>query len=206
MGNNFVPLRPALFRRAIVLSCAVALCLGALRETAGQNAPDRLSTSPGAGRHWVGTWAAALVPRAASPQAPAAPAGQPPPAPPLNFNNQTLRQIVRVSVGGPQIRAVFSNAFGTAPLMVGAASIALRDTAETIVAGSRRPLLFSGKPAASIAPGAVLVSDPVSLTIPDLADVAVDMYLPGDTATAGSPLSHHTGNGAVQTNNRKSVV
>jgi lysophospholipase L1-like esterase len=106
---------------------------------------------------------------------------------------------VRVSIGGPQVRAVFSNAFGTAPLTVGAASIALRDTGETIVAGSSRPLLFSGKSAGSIAPGAMLVSDPVSLTIPDLADVAVDMYLPGDTAAAGSPLSHHTGNGAVQT-------
>jgi lysophospholipase L1-like esterase len=125
--------------------------------------------------------------------------GQAAPAPPLNFNNQTLRQIVRVSIGGPEVRAVFSNAFGTAPLRVGAASIALRENADTIVAGSSRPLLFSGKPSAAIAPGAVLVSDPVTLPVTDLADVAVDLYLPGDTAAAGSPLSHYTGGGAVQT-------
>ena len=127
-------------------------------------------------------------------------AGQPAPAPPLNFNNQTLRQIVRVSIGGPEVRAVFSNAFGTAPLRVGAASIAMRDKGDAIVSGSSRPLMFSGKPSATIAPGAVLVSDPVTLTVPDLADVAVDLYLPGDTAAAGSPLSHYTGGGAVQTN------
>ena len=68
------------------------------------------------------------------------------------------------------------------------------------MSGSSRPLLFSGKASAAIAPGAVLVSDPVTLAVPDLADVAVDLYLPGDTAAAGSPLSHYTGGGAVQTN------
>jgi lysophospholipase L1-like esterase len=159
-------------------------------------APQRAA----ADRHWVGTWATGLVARAATPTPAPAAAGQPPPAPPLNFNNQTLRQIVRVSIGGSDVRAVFSNAFGTAPLQVGGASIALREKAEAIAAGSSRPLLFSGKTSAMIAPGAILVSDPVALNVPDLADLAVDLYLPGDTAAAGSPLAHHPGNGALQTN------
>jgi lysophospholipase L1-like esterase len=184
--------------RGVVVVVALAAATGAPRAAAGQETAGR-SAPLGAGRHWVGTWAATLVARAAVP--PSAPvAGQPAPAPPLNFNNQTLRQIVRVSVGGPEVRAVFSNAFGTAPLSVGAANIALREKDDTIVSGSSRPLLFSGKPSAAIAPGAVLVSDPVTLRVADLADVAVDLYLPGDTAAAGSPVAHHTGNGAVQTN------
>src|SRR5688572_12051696 len=178
-------------RRVITVAVALAAVAGAPREAAGQGAE---------GRHWVGTWAAALVARAAVPPAAAPAAAQRPPAPPLNFNNQTLRQIVRVSVGGPEVRAVFSNAFGTAPLRVGAASIGVRDKGDTIVSGSSRPLTFSGKASATIAPGAVLVSDPVTLTVPDLADLAVDLYLPGDTAATGSPLAHHTGGGAVQTN------
>jgi lysophospholipase L1-like esterase len=157
-------------------------------------------------QHWVGTWATSLVARAVTPPAPAgqpaaAPtAGQPAPAAPLQFNNQTLRQIVHVSIGGPQVRVVFSNTFGTAPLAVGAASIAIRDKGAAIVASSKTPLTFSGKSLAAIAPGAVLVSDPAILAIPDMADVAVDLYLPGDTTASKSPLSHHTGNGAVQTN------
>ena len=196
----------------IVVAVAVGVAAGAPRDAAGQGA-NGPSTPLEAGRHWVGTWAATLVARAAVPPPAAAAstplgagAGQPVPAPPLNFNNQTLRQIVRVSVGGPQVRAVFSNAFGTAPLRVGAASIALREKDDTIVSGSGRPLLFSGKPSADIAPGAVLVSDPVTLRVADLADVAVDLYLPGDTAVAASPLAHHTGNGAVQTSENRSWI
>src|SRR5688500_15261668 len=165
-------------RRLIALAVAVGIIIGGARQAAAQNAPLEAgrSTSLAAGRHWVGTWAATLVARAAvPPPAAAAPStplgagpGQPVPAPPLNFNNQTLRQILRVSVGGPQVRAVFSNALGTAPLRVGAASIALREKDDTIVSGSGRPLLFSGKPSAAIAPGAVLVSDPVTLRVADL--------------------------------------
>ena len=177
-------------RGFIVVAVAAGVLAGAPHNAAGQ----------GAGRHWVGTWAATLAARAAVPAPAPVAAGQPAPAASLNFNDQTLRQIVRVSIGGPEVRAVFSNVFGTAPLRVGAASIALRDKDDTILSGSSRPLAFSGKPSATIAPGAVLVSDPVALSVPDLADLAVDLYLPGHTAAAGSPLSHHTGGGAVQTN------
>jgi len=153
------------------------------------------ATSVQAQTHWVGTWGTALVMRPVA--APAAAAAQAPPPP--NFNNQTLRQIVRISIGGPQVRAVFSNAFGTAPLTIGGAAMAIRDKGAAIEAGSSRRLTFSGRATATIAPGAVLLSDPVTLTVPDLADLAVDLYLPDDTAASMSPVSHHTGNGALQT-------
>jgi len=148
----------------------------------------------GRGEHWVGTWATAVVPR---PQAaPGAAPGRGPVA--LNFNNQTLRQIVHVSLGGSRVRVVLSNAFGTSPLAVGAASVALRQKDSAIVAGSNRPLTFSGSATTSIAAGAIAVSDPVSLTVPALADVAIDVFLPADTAASTSPLTTH--NGALQTN------
>jgi lysophospholipase L1-like esterase len=128
-------------------------------------------------------------------QAPAAGRGG---APPLNFNNQTLRQIVHTSLGGTRARVVLSNQFGTAPLAVGAARIALRDKDASIVAKSDRALTFSGSPTTTIPAGAVVLSDPVSITIPQLSDVAVDIYLPGDTAASPSPLTTH--GGARQTN------
>jgi len=171
--------------------------------------------------HWVGTWATAVVVR---PQAPAAPLtlpptasgqpnacqpaafgpgpgagrgnGQAPPAP-LNFRNQTLREIVHVSLGGDRVRIVLSNAFGTMPLEVGAAHVALREKDAAIQSKSDRPLTFSGSPSTMIAAGAVVVSDPVSLPVPAAADLAIDIYLPGDTASP-SPLTTHQG--ANQTN------
>jgi len=144
--------------------------------------------------HWVGTWATAVVPR---PQA--APGGNPGPGPaPLNFNNQTLRQVVHVSLGGGRVRVVLSNAFGTSPLVVGGASVALRQKDARIVGGSNRPLTFSGNPTTTVAAGAIAVSDAVTLTVPALADLAIDVFLPADTAASPSPLTTH--NGALQTN------
>jgi lysophospholipase L1-like esterase len=151
--------------------------------------------------HWVGTWAAAEVgrPQVAPPPLPSPP-GQPPPAAPapfVHFTNQTLRQIVRISIGGSRLRVVLSNVFGTAPLSIGGAHLALRDKGASIVAASDRALAFGGVAATTIPPGAIVVSDPVDLMVPALADLAVDLYLPGQTDTP-SPLTMH--GGALETN------
>jgi lysophospholipase L1-like esterase len=135
--------------------------------------------------HWVGTWATAVVEQAATPT------GQQAPAPPA-FANQTLRQIVHVSLGGDQVRIVLSNTFGTQPLEVGAAQIAVRAENATIVPASRRALTFGGRLATLIPAGAVVFSDPVRVRVPALADLAIDLYLPGDTAAVGSPLTTHS--------------
>ena len=112
---------------------------------------------------------------AAASATPAAPAGGgrgqgggrggPPPVP-INFNNQTLREIVHTSLGGDRVRVVLSNAFGTSPLTVGAAHVALREKDAMIVAKSDRPLAFGGSPSVNIPPGSTVVSDPVVLTVP----------------------------------------
>ncbi len=151
--------------------------------------------------HWVATWATALVARPSQPAQPAAvaePAGQAaqPQAPP-RFSNQTLRQIVHTSIGGQRVRVILSNAFGTSPLRVGGARLGLRQTDSILVAGSAQPLTFSGRPSTSIPAGAVMVSDPVSLAVPPLSDLAIDLYLPDDTGASPSPLTSH--NGALQT-------
>jgi lysophospholipase L1-like esterase len=93
---------------------------------------------------------------------------------------------------------VLSNAFGTAPLTIGAADVSLHGKEAAIVPNSTRALAFGGAASATIPPGAMLFSDPVSLTVPALADLAIDIYLPGDTAASPSPLTVH--NGARQTN------
>jgi lysophospholipase L1-like esterase len=163
--------------------------------------PSVLSAQTG-GEHWLGTWATSEVARPQTPPTPVpgpppfmrneCPAGVPPAAGFMHFTNQTLRQIVHTSIGGSRVRVVLSNAYGTVPLTVGAAQIALRGTASAVQQGSGRPLTFSGKPTFTIPPAAIAYSDPVNLVIPQMADVAIDLYLPGSTNIA-APLTMHTG-------------
>jgi len=198
------------FRRAL-LGCVVTLAV-ALPALGQSNADER----------WAATWATALVvrppappPAPATPAAPAAPAAppaaaastpaapaapaaaRPPQPPPLTVSNQTLRQIVHTSIGGARVRVVLSNVFGTAPLEIGAAAIALRAEGAKVQPGSVRPLTFAGKPTATILAGAVLVSDPVALTVAPTSDLAIDLYVPGDLGVGPSPVTTH--NGASQT-------
>jgi lysophospholipase L1-like esterase len=167
---------------------------------------------------WIGTWSTAEVGRPLSPlppapllpafmanQCPTTPTSAiaPPPGqsfallPFTHFTNQTLRQIVHTSIGGTKVRVLISNAYGTAPVMIGAAHIALRDKEGAIRGASGGALNFSGRPTMTIPAGAIAYSDPVNLTVPAMADLAIDLYLPGNTSGAAMFTIH---NGAFQTN------
>jgi lysophospholipase L1-like esterase len=128
--------------------------------------------------HWVGTWATAVVARPQNP--PQAQNQKGPAAPQLKLSNQTVRQIVHTSIGGSKARVVLTNAFGSAPVTIGAANIALRAEGAKIVAGSGHALTFNGRPGMTIPAGAVVLSDAVNLAVPVMGDVAIDLYLPGD--------------------------
>jgi lysophospholipase L1-like esterase len=158
-----------------------------------------------ANEHWVGTWSTAVVAHPRSVPAESAAAYQAPstPLPQLirskvgfedggpHFANHTLRQIVDTTIGGERVRVVFSNAFGTDSLEIGSAQIALQESDSAIVAKSSMPLTFASRRSATIPAGFVLVSDPVSLTVPDFARLAIDLYLPSDSATWTSPATTH---------------
>ena len=158
----------------------------------------RLAAQAGRSEHWVGTWATAVV---SSQQTVTLPASlrrlQPPgqegaqrvqlPQPIQSFNNQTVRQIVHTSIGGSRARLVFSNAFGTAPLTIGAAQVGIRAEESGMASGSERPVTFGGTASVTIPPGAVLFSDAIDLTVAPYSDLVVDVFLPGDTA--GAPLT-----------------
>lgn len=146
--------------------------------------------------------AAPPAPPAAGPAAPAAGPGGGGGgrgfAPPATVNNQTLRQVVRTSIGGSKVRVVLSNAFGTAPIQVGGASVALRDKDAAIQPATSKMLFFAGAPTATILAGATLVSDPVDMTLTPLAELAIDVFVPGDLGVSPSPVTTH--NGSSQTN------
>jgi hypothetical protein len=99
------------------------------------------------------------------------------------FKNQTLRQIVHTSIGGDRVRVRFST-FGAGALVIGEARIGQSGAGGTVEPGSDRPLTFGGKPSITIPPGAPVVSDAVELQSPALSDLAVSIYVPGDTGPA----------------------
>jgi len=152
----------------------------------------------------VATWGTAQAQYRAAGRGGAAPAtptpASPPPAPvsgparrfPIppalaGLNNQTVRMIVHASMGGSMLRLRLQNALGGTAVKIGAAHVALRRKDSAIVAGSDRAVTFSGKPSAVMYAGQTLVSDPVRLDLPPLAEVAVSLYFPGET---GPPTSH----------------
>jgi lysophospholipase L1-like esterase len=135
---------------------------------------------------WVGTWGSSLMPPASAF------------LPARSFEDQTLRQVAHVSVGGRRVRIRLSNPFSATvfppeglrpdlseqPLIIGAAQIAVHDGDSAIVPGSGRTLRFSGQTSIAIPAGGVVLSDPVTLDVPNRADLAISIYLPGPTKAA----------------------
>jgi len=137
---------------------------------------------------WVTTWATAqLLVRPAAPAAPQSARKSPGAS---GFRNQTLRMVLRTSVGGERIRIRLANAFGGSPVILGGARVALRAQGSQIVPGSDRPLTFNGNPGCTLGPGVVLLSDPVALKVPPLTHLTVSLFFPEET---GPPTVHATG-------------
>ena len=95
------------------------------------------------------------------------------------FYNQTIREIARISVGGRRLRIRLSNEFGSAPIVIDAAYVALAGEDGAIQPLTSRPLTFGGEVTASIAPGAPLFSDPVELATLPLSRLALSFYVSG---------------------------
>lgn len=125
---------------------------------------------------WIDTWSA-------SPQPVWEPDFFAPVGIPRALRDQTIRQVARVSLGGEQVRVELSNEYGSQPLVIGAAHVALAGEKGAIVPGSDRPLTFGGSSSITVPPGAPVLSDPVDLTVPDLGSLAVSLFLPEITPT-----------------------
>ncbi|HEX5120158.1 MAG TPA: SGNH/GDSL hydrolase family protein [Pseudonocardiaceae bacterium] len=123
----------------------------------------------------VGTWTASPIAGATSSSCPAGAGG---------IANQTVRDIVYPSISGSKVRVRLSNTFGTAPLGVGAVSIAVAKTGASTVASTTRALTFGGKKTISIPPGAEVLSDWVDFSVTQGQDLALSVYVPELTGPA----------------------
>lgn len=121
--------------------------------------------------HWVGTWAAAPVSADNSSSK-------------FGATDTTYREIVHASLGGHSVRIILTNEFGTEPLIIGAAHIALCAGNGASSVTSDKALTFSGSPSITIPAGAAVVSDPADFNLPALADIAVSIFIPAQ------PMQH----------------
>ena len=152
MSRRSLPLRQLLWNGAA--AAALALCLAApvAAREAGQE-----------GARWVPAWIASPTPDRLD-----GPAGTS-----LQFERQSVRQDMRLGAAAQALRFRISNELGTAPLKIGAASVRLAGATQPA-----QPVLFDGRGEIVLAPGSVLLSDPVALRVPALAEVALTVYFP----------------------------
>lgn len=118
---------------------------------------------------WVGAWAASQQipePRNAAPSE--------------DMQDATVRQVVRLTQGGPRIRVRLSNVHGTAPLAFGAVHVARPTGLGTarIEPATDRTVTFFGREDVTIPAGAEYVSDPVDLEVAALSSLAITFHLP----------------------------
>jgi lysophospholipase L1-like esterase len=146
-----------------------------------------------------GNSSATTAPSTQVPTPPAAPtqplpggggrAGRIPP-PVYGTADATLREIVHVSIGGPMVRVVFTNEFGTDPLTIAAAHVAVSQGGSAINLVSAAGLTFGGRTSVVIPPGALVVSDAAAVRVPAGSDLAISFFLPAQTI---HQLSTHGG-------------
>ncbi|MFE0040735.1 SGNH/GDSL hydrolase family protein [Streptomyces sp. NPDC059015] len=120
---------------------------------------------------WTGTWSAAPG------EAGVAPAG-----------GHSVRNVVHTSLGGSEARITLSNLYGTEPLHIGRASIAVAAGGAAAVPGSLRPVLFDGRRSVSVPPGGHVVGDPALLSVPEDGHLLVTLFLP---APGGGTVTLH---------------
>lgn len=104
------------------------------------------------------------------------------------LQGQTLRQIVRASLGGDGVRVKLSNRFGRTPVVFDAVRIARATAASSIDPSTERPVTHNGQARITLAPGAELWSDTVALPVAAHGLLAVSI----EVGSAATSATQHT--------------
>ena len=171
-------------RHPMLRRAAAALALAALLQACALK--DRADAEPGGGRPWVAAWGSAQL---ALEPLPAASAPAPAWVEPLR--DVSLRQVLRITADGEQLRVRVSNLLGRTPLELGAAAVAARDASAAADeqppaarAETMRALHFAGQAALVLAPGEEAWSDPVDLPVTRQSELLVDLHVRQGVAPA----------------------
>jgi lysophospholipase L1-like esterase len=103
------------------------------------------------------------------------------------FADQTIRQTVRLSVGGATLRVRISNRYGATPLRIAGLTVAAALDGAAIKPDSLRELTVDGKAAVTVPAGADLTTDGVRFPTDPFDQVTVTIYL----AEPSGPATYH---------------
>lgn len=115
------------------------------------------------------------------------------PVPAEGARDQSFRLIVRPDVWGPAARIRLSNALGTRPVTFDGVYAGLQLSGPALMPKTNRPVKFGGKDSVTVAPGASVWSDPVTLPFATNAaammgrKLAVSFHVAGDSG----PMTWH---------------
>jgi hypothetical protein len=160
-------------RRTLIRSfcAATALTLGLLGCGGSDNDDSPVESRCYAS--WTGSMLDATVARA----------GTTPPVAQV-INDQSIRHVLRLSLGDDAIRLKVFNLFGKTPITFAGIQVARTTGGSSSDVASSRVVTFGSQPAVTVAAGVELLSEPVALLLPPLTDLAVTMYFATPTVVA----------------------
>lgn len=169
-----------------LIGCSFVLACGSSQEASTTVAPvPAAAPASTAANMWVVAWGASPENAASSSTNPGG-------------SEQTFRSFFYPSVSGSMERVRFSNYFGTTPVTIGAARLAVAATPPAVDPTHDVALSFNGSRSITIAPGMEVTSDPVSVSYAFGQKMAVTAYVAG----AFAPLNQHA---SLVTTNYSSV-
>ena len=159
------------FLTALILLCLLMNTVNLAGQTCGKKT-----------KKWVATWSTAL--QLVEPR-------NNPPSPGLTGNS--LRQTVRVSIGGKTLRVKFSNEFSKSPVTMRSVQIAASGEGSAIDQSTNIKLTFGGAHEITMDPGSAITSDPVRFKLKPRMELAITIYF-GETSPdiTGHPGSRTT--------------
>ncbi|MGO2130958.1 MAG: SGNH/GDSL hydrolase family protein [Pseudoalteromonas prydzensis] len=102
---------------------------------------------------------------------------------PETLENQTVRQAVKVSLGGDSFRIEMSNAYGNTAIKLGKLTVGIpTDTNDIYTLKKTVTVTFGGVEEATILPGATILSDNIPLRVSPLSSIVISAFVPEKTA------------------------
>lgn len=176
MGRPHLPRHTAMRHWATVTAASLAVAGGSLGLGSAVTAHAATGAGPAQTTVEDGTWGASTDRTGGT------------------VTNQTVRDIVRTSIGGSGLQVKLSNVFGSQPVTFGDVSVGVVQSGAALVPGSNQEVTFSGSNSVTVPAGAEVLSDPLPGSVPAQSNLAVSIFVQG---ASGTVTGHNL---ATQTN------